>query len=299
MELATDEVGQAIDEVLRLRALRRSVLEGEKPQFNAAQLQLTLAWIEREEARFLGLLTGTTKQKTWVAIARFIPRTNATSSPILATVHETFGLRLESNQADNAALNPYPYSETDTGSDGNPRQIPGKRMFIDVSDSAKWKVKSNPAKQRAVSIRVTPLDLPFAPEALASNPVEGRQSYAYRIPRLAVVEAVSNAGPAEQIFARRELPVPQLGEIRYLPRRLNGVSGSLNFELHPETGALVKISSDTKTADGATIAASVGANAKTLGDANDELTQLTRQQKILEARKAIKAIKDPEKNTNP
>jgi hypothetical protein len=185
-------------------------------------------------------------------------------------------------------LNPFPYSETDTGPAGNSRSISGELVSIAGETPADWVLKSRPAKQRAVTIRVTPLDLPVVSQALESNPVESRRSYAYRIPRLAVVEAVSDAGPAEKILARRELPVPQLGQIRYLPRRLNGVSGSLNFELHSETGALVKISSETKTADGATIAATTGTNAKTLNDANDELVQLTRQQKILEARKAIK-----------
>lgn len=86
-----------------------------------------------------------------------------------------------------------------------------------------------------------------------------------------------------------------LGLIRYLPRRIRGFSGTLNFTLNPDTGALVKITSESKPVDAAAIAAAVGTNAKTLLDADDELARLTRKQKILEARAAIKAAEDAEK----
>ena len=119
-------------------------------------------------------------------------------------------------------------------------------------------------------------------------------SFYYRVPGRAQLALQLDGGPKSRFLAETTLLVAQFGQVRQLPRKLGGTTNSLTLALHPETGAIKKLSTTTSAADVKGAIESVGAKAggylEARQKADDELAQLQREHAKLKLQTEIQAF---------
>ncbi|MEO8275673.1 MAG: hypothetical protein ABI639_05600 [Thermoanaerobaculia bacterium] len=137
---------------------------------------------------------------------------------------------------------------------------------------------------------------------LAQDPGD-EQSFYYRIPAVARVTLESrpvDKGSVGRVVAVRDLIVAQYGIVASLPRQ-RAMESQYALTLDPMTGALVKLSSDREALDAKFLGTLEGvvadrvqardAAAAAKAEAEDELTQLERERKLLDERKKIRDLR--------
>jgi hypothetical protein len=129
------------------------------------------------------------------------------------------------------------------------------------------------------------------------TPKDAERGFFYRVPAFGSVEVVDKTDTSTKTISDRvKAALPQLGEVRSLPRVSGSKSARVSISLDPETGALIEAGIKTAGIDFASASGSLQKSIGTVLDAReagkqDELEKLQRQQAILEARVAIKTAK--------
>ena len=261
------------------------IIKGALP---ADTLKLVLEKLDERENELLNAFRGTKKEKEWTAVFELEPKgikaepqhqkqAEAAAVPQIADVYK-FPLFFFSNQTDAHLLSKYFVPSSNNKFNAELRAS---------NEQIEARLAGTNKKERIFGQLVIHIDPDQPARTIPSTETKKEGSLFYRIP----IKAQANLEVNGVVAATEPVYLAQMGPLRQFPRKLKGSKAVIDLGFDTETGALVKVVTQSDAIITSDSVGTLGTSASDLLDAyldaNDEINQLDQKHKKLDLKYKI------------